>query len=254
MDKYRMRYIYTIIGACLLLFPIITFTFYEHFFTALVVSLLLIIPLNAFAFSTVYHKLFSHRAFRPKPWVPYAGTLIGVLLFLPSPKTFASQHRMHHKFSDTDKDPHTPLHGKLTTFFPYIFKNDQGFCVPPDLQKSITKDIDREYPLLSKITEKMTVSFLVAFNTILFFLNIDIFVISLLVVSFNMFLHGYANTFFHKVNKDTSITILNMPYGTKYISPEFNHATHHERASSYDFSNDGAKDWMAPIIEKYLSR
>lgn len=214
-----------------------------------------VIPLNAFAFSTVYHKLFAHRSFKPRAWVPYLGTFIASILLLPSPKTFASLHRLHHKYSDTDYDPHTPLHGKLYTFFHnFIRPNEQKKTVPPEIRNAITNDIKRDYPLLYRVDDSFTFGVFVIFNLLLYIISTEVFLVSIFVACVNMNLHGFANTFQHRVNNDGTVTIVDMPLLTQIVSPEFNHATHHARASDYDFSNEEAKDWMAPIIKKYLSR
>jgi stearoyl-CoA desaturase (delta-9 desaturase) len=55
-----------------------------------------------------FHRLWSHNAYKTKPWVEFilmlltAGTLQGPVL------VWASDHRKHHAFTDTDQDPHTP--------------------------------------------------------------------------------------------------------------------------------------------------
>lgn len=239
-----------VLATLVLLSPVLVFLLHQHYLLVLALAILIVLPLNAFAFSTVYHKLFSHRAFKPKPWVPYVGTLIAVLLLLPSPRRFATLHRMHHKYSDTEHDPHSPVFGKLKTYFPYYFP---PLPTPNNVHKTLGKDIDRDYPLLSKFTDSMAIGSFIIFNVLLFAISIDAFAVSITVVCINLHLHGYANTFFHKVNPDNTVDILDIPLGARFVSPEFNHATHHEKASNYDFSNENTKDWMAPIIKKYLS-
>lgn len=214
----------------------------------------LVIPLNAFAFSTVYHKLFAHRAFKPRVWVPYLGSAIGLLLFLPAPKTFVALHRLHHKYSDTELDPHTPIFGKRYTFFPAFFVNNKLKKAPPHIRKNITKDLERDYPFINYLTNQSTLLLFLCFNIILCFYNFDIFTLSMTMAFININLHGYANTFFHKPMPDRTAEIVNIPWGARFISPEFNHATHHDKASSSDFGNDDAKDWMEPIIRKFLSK
>lgn len=55
------------------------------------------------------HRLWSHGAFKTKPWVEVifafltAGTLQGPIL------AWASDHMLHHKYTDEEKDPHTAL-------------------------------------------------------------------------------------------------------------------------------------------------
>ena len=243
-----------LIGILILMSPAIILTDIWYL-TLLAIAFVIVIPLNAFAFSTVYHKLFSHRAFKPKAWVPYLGTFIASLLFLPSPKTFASLHRLHHKYADTDLDPHTPLHGKLYTFFHIFVKpSEKKKPISPELREAVIKDFGIDYPILNKFNDHLAFLAFLLFNVCMFMISADAFVLSIFVAFVNMILHGFANTYQHRVNQDNTVTIVNMPWLTMLISPEFNHATHHDKASNYDFTNEDAKDWMAPIIRKYLSR
>lgn len=243
----------TIIGLLYLSVPILTFT-YDNFILLALFSLLLVIPINAFAFSTVYHKLFAHRSFKAKAWVPYAGTFFAVLLLLPSPRTFLAQHRLHHKFSDTEYDPHSPKFGKLATFLPYFFKGEGSKHPDPSVMYSISKDFVRDYPILNRLTDDIALLFYIMFNSVMLFIGVDYFVVSVMVSLISVILHGYANTFFHEVQENGDVVILNKPLGARLISPEFNHAQHHDLASSYDFGTESAKDWMVPIIDSFLKR
>lgn len=248
-----MLYIRKIVIVFIYCCPIM-FAFGENFVWQLIAAALLVIPINAFAFSTVYHKLFAHRAFKPKAWVPYAGTLIGVIMFIGTPRHFVSLHRMHHRFSDTLRDPHSPKFGKRYTFFPAFFKNPNVVIPPQSVNDSLSKDFAKDYPILSKITDLQMLLSFVVFNFILLLVSVDMFAVSLLITFLIINLHGYANTFFHKVNSDGSVTIVDNAIGAKFISPEFNHKTHHDAAGSSDFTSENARDWMSPIIERFLSR
>ncbi len=65
------------------------------------------------------HRLWAHGAFKAKMWVQYflaiisAGTMQGPIL------AWSSDHHKHHTFTDTERDPHTPLKygNKLLGFF-----------------------------------------------------------------------------------------------------------------------------------------
>lgn len=59
--------------------------------------------------TVTYHRLLSHRAFRAPRWFRIFGSLCGVYGFYGSPLAWASVHRDHHRWSDTEKDPHSPL-------------------------------------------------------------------------------------------------------------------------------------------------
>lgn len=53
-----------------------------------------------------YHRLFAHKAFRAHPAVVFFNLFFGGAAFGGSALKWASQHRDHHKFTDTDLDPY----------------------------------------------------------------------------------------------------------------------------------------------------
>lgn len=55
-----------------------------------------------------YHRLISHRAFSCPKFVEYFWVLAGYLAFEGSPIWWATIHRAHHRYSDTELDPHSP--------------------------------------------------------------------------------------------------------------------------------------------------
>lgn len=56
------------------------------------------------------HRLLSHRSFTAPKWFEYIGSLIGTIGSGLSPIVWVAVHREHHRFPDTEKDPHSPLH------------------------------------------------------------------------------------------------------------------------------------------------
>ena len=58
-----------------------------------------------------YHRLMTHRAFKTSRWMERLLATIGVLALQRSPVEWVGHHRMHHSFSDTDKDPHDASKG-----------------------------------------------------------------------------------------------------------------------------------------------
>jgi len=54
-----------------------------------------------------YHRLFSHRTFRASPLVEFFVLFFGAAAFEQSALRWSSQHRDHHRYVDTDKDPYS---------------------------------------------------------------------------------------------------------------------------------------------------
>lgn len=73
--------------------------------------------------SSGYHRLFSHYSYevsRPiKLFILWCGLIAGQ----GSPYWWAALHRgYHHKHSDTDRDPHSPIHGFWHSYILWLFK------------------------------------------------------------------------------------------------------------------------------------
>ena len=55
-----------------------------------------------------YHRLFTHKAFKPNRPVKIALAIAGSLAIEGPVVRWVADHRKHHKFSDRDGDPHSP--------------------------------------------------------------------------------------------------------------------------------------------------
>lgn len=64
-----------------------------------------------------YHRLLSHRSWHFKPWFERAGVLLGAFTLTGTPLTRTAVHRMHHKYADTLKDPHSPKYTSLVEMY-----------------------------------------------------------------------------------------------------------------------------------------
>lgn len=63
-----------------------------------------------------YHRLLSHRSFTCPKIVEYFWVLAGFLALEGSPIWWAAIHRAHHRYSDTNLDPHSPRFGLRRAF------------------------------------------------------------------------------------------------------------------------------------------
>ncbi|MCB0954447.1 MAG: acyl-CoA desaturase, partial [Microthrixaceae bacterium] len=71
-----------------------------------------------------YHRYFSHRAYRTSR--PFAAVLAfgGCAAAQKGPLWWAGHHRMHHRYSDTPTDPHTPRKGFWWSHVGWILSDD----------------------------------------------------------------------------------------------------------------------------------
>lgn len=62
--------------------------------------------LTALGITAGYHRLFSHQAYKASPVVRFIIMLLGSACFEGSVLEWATDHRNHHRFVDTEKDPY----------------------------------------------------------------------------------------------------------------------------------------------------
>jgi stearoyl-CoA desaturase (delta-9 desaturase) len=92
-----------------------------------------------------FHRHFTHKSFKAKPWLRVAMAITGSLAVQGNVLNWVADHRRHHAFSDRDGDPHSPwlfgtspaavakgfLHAHMTWFFDRDETNHRRFI--PDL-------------------------------------------------------------------------------------------------------------------------
>ena len=61
-----------------------------------------------FGITGVYHRYFSHRSYKTSRWFQFVLAFIGATSAQKGPIWWASHHRHHHQFSDTEEDVHPP--------------------------------------------------------------------------------------------------------------------------------------------------
>jgi len=61
-----------------------------------------------FAVTGVYHRYFAHRAYKTSRAFQFVLALLGTSATQKGPLWWASSHRLHHRYSDTPRDIHSP--------------------------------------------------------------------------------------------------------------------------------------------------
>ncbi len=68
-----------------------------------------------------YHRLVSHRSFEVPKWLEYVLVFCGTLACEGGPISWIGLHRIHHKYSDHDGDPHDSNKGFLWSHLGWMF-------------------------------------------------------------------------------------------------------------------------------------
>ena len=86
-----------------------------------------------------YHRLFAHRAYKAAWPVRLFFVLFGAATFEGSVLEWSTDHRNHHRFTDTDKDPYSVKKGFWHAHIGWLFGLDEksrDYSNVDDLQKS----------------------------------------------------------------------------------------------------------------------
>jgi fatty-acid desaturase len=65
------------------------------------------ISINEQAF---FHRMLTHRSWNAPTWIKVIGLHISTLSLLAPAYIWVAVHRQHHQYTDTEKDPHSPLY------------------------------------------------------------------------------------------------------------------------------------------------
>jgi len=69
-----------------------------------------------------YHRLLTHRGFKAPKWLERFLALCGTLALQSGPIAWVTTHRIHHAFTETDRDPHSPRSGTYWAHIGWIFR------------------------------------------------------------------------------------------------------------------------------------
>ena len=67
-----------------------------------------------------YHRLLTHRGYSTPKWLEYCIATCGTLALQGGPLYWVGVHRMHHRYTDKEGDPHSPRDGKWWSHMGWI--------------------------------------------------------------------------------------------------------------------------------------
>lgn len=179
--------------------------------------------------SMMMHRFFTHRSFEFKyKLVETIFTYICVISGRGSPIGWVYVHRLHHAFSDTDKDPHDPNRYGWRIFFPHLL--NYGKTVDKRLIKDLFThkhlQINKYYNLYILLYYILLLSISVEF--FVFFYCIPMFLSALALDLFVYLSHKYGYR-----NYETRDNSKNNWFISLILWGEGWHNNHHYHASSY---------------------
>jgi stearoyl-CoA desaturase (Delta-9 desaturase) len=85
------------------------------------ILLLVIYSLVAFGVTVGYHRMLTHRSFKPHPVVKFILLALGSMAFEGPAIQWAATHIKHHAVSDREGDPHSPVDGFMHAHLGWLF-------------------------------------------------------------------------------------------------------------------------------------
>jgi stearoyl-CoA desaturase (delta-9 desaturase) len=113
---------------------------------------------NSLGIGVGYHRLLTHKGFKTPKWLEYTLTFFGTMALQSGAISWVTTHRIHHAFTDTDKDPHSPVDGFWWSHIGWIFKGTAQvqpeaamMRYSPDLMKDRVHRFMNEYYWVSSV-------------------------------------------------------------------------------------------------------
>ncbi len=69
-----------------------------------------------------YHRLLTHRSFKAPKWLEYTLAALGTMSMQDAPDKWVATHRMHHKFTEMEQDPHSTRPGFIWAHIGWVVR------------------------------------------------------------------------------------------------------------------------------------
>lgn len=85
-----------------------------------------------------YHRLFAHKSYKIHPFMQFLFLFFGAAAFEQSALKWASQHRIHHRYVDTERDPYSIQKGFFYAHIGWLifWKHPEDYSNVRDLQQN----------------------------------------------------------------------------------------------------------------------
>jgi stearoyl-CoA desaturase (delta-9 desaturase) len=218
----------------------------EYWYLLLISGLLMYYPIMNLGQSIGYHKCFAHKSFKPKKWFTYVSAFVGSISFFGDPLRSALVHRVHHKHTDSDLDPHSPSKGRFHAYlgwtYSYSFSNKDKYLV---------MDLVRTYPWMLSFSKWEWVV-LPIFHSIIYLLSPELFLVIMMGCLLAMNTALIVNAYSHKLTDDGWVAVDYFWLG-KYVNPIFIHKQHHAESGKWNYGYGKVNDFTAWFIKTYLT-
>jgi stearoyl-CoA desaturase (delta-9 desaturase) len=142
------------------------------------------------------------------------------------PISWARMHRWHHRYSDTNEDPHTPKKGIITAYYKWLLD-------PPNVPPFVIKDYlkDSKLIFIEKHSKKIVLLTLILIFSVNYTIGLSFMLAMVLTFHSEMFI----NAFMHKDIKG-KFTAINSVILAPFSGGSTLHKNHHDSPGSPNFS------------------
>lgn len=120
MDRRYLVHLLQLLGP-----PLSAWAVYEYFsVVGILVALVTFFLMRCIGATITYHRVLCHQTHTMRPAVEFICTALGFYGSQTAPVSFCAAHASHHKYVDTDRDPHPPVLIGWRAAFPLLWNGD----------------------------------------------------------------------------------------------------------------------------------
>lgn len=213
----------------------------------LLIPTLLIMFFTQFTIYAHYHMVVTHQAWKFNyKWIDHIFSISGILMGMGSPIPWAIIHRLHHRYTDTEDDPHSP------SYYGWFLIHFHAWITPNILHARVRKkDLFKNFSHLNVYNNPITIGAINLLTwTILYYLfgltGILVTSLGLAITNNNI---GITNAWTHKLGDCVVIKPNLLIWSLILGSPEaYFHKEHHEKPYRYKHSESWF-EWHARLVE-----
>ena len=235
--KYLFQVNLPIILLCIAAPFLIEFTILTFIFGVISYFLIYIIANN------IYHCYWSHKQFSANPLFLKITAVLGLLVMVGDPISYAKSHRHHHRYSDSEKDIHSPMHGIFHSLIGWMFKDHK---LPLIIVRDIVSNPENKY-LVKLAQHQVKIIWFILIICCIINLHLFVGLIYAMVLGFSI--EMLTNAFSHSKTTKTSID----NYWISVIGLHQQHREHHINANSGN-KNTGKYLFLCMEKLKLISR
>lgn len=150
--------IFLITYQTILLLTLPFYFYYCDLHTGTIVSAVVLLWLTGLSITAGYHRYFAHRSYKTNRAVEAVLLFFGSMAVQASAIRWAFEHRLHHAFVDTDKDPYCIKKGFWYAHFLWMLEKLQPIdpkVVPDLINNKMVAFQHRHYKLLMVLTNAL---------------------------------------------------------------------------------------------------